>query len=295
MKTKLTITCIVCVLALNITKPLYAQQTITGFEAPESVVKYGDKLFVSNIGGTSPNPMALDSNGFISELATDGKIIQKKFQKTILNGPKGLAIAGNVLYTADINRVVGFDINSGGQVFELNIPAAAMLNDLCATDDKHLVVSETISGKIFLVNITEKNYTFLGSIEGANGVTYNAKTNKLYACGMGTNMNGTGKLFVKDIAGKDTTFTPLLNSPTGIFDGLEMTDNDHLLVTDWISMNSNKGRFVVYDLKNHTNKVYSIDPGPADVSYDRASHNFYLPQMMKNSLLIENMSSLKAE
>jgi hypothetical protein len=295
MKTKMIFTCIVCVLAINITKPLHAQQTITGFEAPESVVKYGDKLFVSNIGGMSPNPLALDSNGFISELSADGKILQKKFQKSILNGPKGLTITGGVLYTADINRVVGFNINSGEQVFELNIPAALMLNDLCTIDDNHVVVSETISGKIYLVNITEKNYTFLGSIEGANGVTYDAKTNKLYACGMGVNMNGTGKLFVKDLAGKDTSFTQLPNSPTGIFDGLEMVDSDHLLVTDWISMNSAKGRFVVYDLKDHTNKVYSIDAGPADVSYDKASHNFYLPQMMKNSLLIENMSSLKAE
>src|SRR5450432_1365757 len=126
MKTGMIITCVACALAINIAAPLYAQQTITGFEAPESVVKYRDKLFVSNIGGTSPNPMALDSNGFISELSADGKILQKKFQKSILNGPKGLAIAGNALYTADINRVVGYDINSGEQVFELNIPAAAM-------------------------------------------------------------------------------------------------------------------------------------------------------------------------
>lgn len=295
MKTKMMITGVMCVLAINITKPLYAQHTVAGFEAPESALKYGDKLFVSNIGGTSPNPLALDSNGFISELSADGKFIQKKFQKGILNGPKGLAIAGNTLYTADINRVVGFNINSGARVFELPIPGAGMLNDLCTVDDKHLAVSETVSGKIFLVALADKNYTFLGSIEGANGVTYDAATKKLYACGMGINMNGTGKLFVKDMNVKDTSFTQLPNSPTGVFDGLEIIDNDHLLVTDWISLTSTKGRFVVYDLKDHTNKVYPVDAGPADVGYDKTSHNFYLPQMMKNSILIDNMSSLKPE
>jgi hypothetical protein len=282
-------------LMLIITSPSYSQQTVTGFEAPESVIKSGNKLFVSNIGGTQPNPMALDSNGFITALSADGKLIEKKFQKSVLNGPKGLAISGNVLYTADVNRVVGFDINSGDEVFELNIPDAMMLNDLCTINNNQLAVSESISGKIYSINIIEKTHNFLGRIEGANGVTYDAKTGKLYACGMGTNMNGTGKLFVKDFSANDTSFVQLPNSPTGIFDGLEMIDNDHLLVTDWISFNSSKGRLVVYNLKDHTNKIYSIDAGPADISYDKISGNFYLPQMMKNSLLIENMSSLKPE
>src|SRR5450755_2927729 len=95
----------------------YCQQTIPGFEAPESVIKSGDKLFVSNIGGATADPMALDSNGFISELSADGKVLERKFQKGILNGPKGLAIVKEVVYVADINRVVGFNIHSGEQVF----------------------------------------------------------------------------------------------------------------------------------------------------------------------------------
>ncbi len=76
---------------------LQAQKTIRGFEAPESVIKYEGKLYVSNIGGEKPNPMALDSNGFISELSAEGKMIRKKFSRSILNGPKGLAVAGNAL------------------------------------------------------------------------------------------------------------------------------------------------------------------------------------------------------
>jgi hypothetical protein len=275
---KTTIFQVAFALMLIITSQCYSQQTVTGFEAPESVIKSGNKLFVSNIGGAQPNPMALDSNGFISELSANGKLIQKKFQKSVLNGPKGLAISGNVLYTADINRVVGFDINSGQQVFELNIPGAAMLNDLCTINNNQLAVSETISGKIYSINIIEKTYNFLGRIEGANGVTYDAKTGKLYACGMGTNMNGTGKLFVKDFSANDTSFVQLPNSPTGIFDGLEMIDNDHLLVTDWIGFNSTKGRFVVYNLKDHTNTIYSVDAGPADISYDKVSGNFIFPR-----------------
>jgi hypothetical protein len=275
--------------------PACAQQTIEGFEAPESVLKTGDKIFVSNIGGAQPNPAVKDSNGYISELSADGKIIQQKFQKTILNGPKGLAVSNNVVYVADIDRVVGFNINSGAQVFELKIPEASFLNDLCTAENNMLAVSESMSGKIYLINTTNKTYSFTGSVAGANGVTYDAKTKQLFVCGMGQQMNGTGKLFVKDINSKDTDFTELQNSPTGVFDGLEMMDDTHLLVSDWISFNSDKGRLVVYDLKNHTNAVYSVEQGPADIHYDKASGKVYIPQMPKNRILIESLNSLKKE
>jgi DNA-binding beta-propeller fold protein YncE len=269
----------------------YSQQTISGFEVPESVIKSGDRLFVSNMGGAKPDPMALDSNGFISELSTDGRIIHQKFQKSVLNSPKGLAIVKDVVYVADINRVVGFNIHSGDQVFEADIPAK-MLNDLCKVDDNHICVSETMSGRIMLIDLTNRSIRFLGSIEGANGVTYDEKTGKLYAVGMGANMSG-GKMYVKDLKSVDTTFSELLNSPTGIFDGLEMFDNSHLLASDWVSFTSKNGRLVVYDIDNHTTKVYEVDAGPADITYDKSSHQVYIPQMMNNSLLIQDMRNLQ--
>jgi hypothetical protein len=295
MKFKLSTIFIITIAAADLFTSASAQKTITGFEAPESVITSGNKIFVSNIGGAQPNPMALDSNGFISALATDGNVIQKKFNKAILNGPKGLAVIGSTLYTADINRVVGFNTGSGEKVFELNFPDAKMLNDLCTVDDQHLVVSESVVGNVYLINIANKSYDVIGNINGANGVTYDAATKKLYACGMGMNMDGSGKLYVKDMSSKSTSFTELHDSPTGVFDGIEMIDNDHLLVTDWHGADSTKGRFIVYGLKDNSMKTYGVDAGPADVHYDKTSHIFYLPQLLKNSLLIEDLNKLKAD
>ena len=227
-KTSAAMVCLLIAASFTCTQ---AQQIIDGFQAPESVLKNGDKIFVSNIGGAQPNPGAKDGDGYISELSSDGKIIQQKFQKSTLNGPKGLAVMNNVLYASDIDRVVGFDINSGEQIFELNIPGAAFLNDLCKAEDNMLAVSESMSGKIYLINTSNKSFKFFGSIPGANGVTYDANTKQLYACGMGAQMNGTGKLYVKDINSKDTLFTELQNSPTGVFDGLESRNAGHRLQT----------------------------------------------------------------
>ena len=272
----------------------FSQKTISGFEAPESVIKSGDRLFVSNMGGTKPDPMALDSNGFISELSVDGGVIHQKFQKGILNAPKGLAVVKDVVYVADVNRVVGFNVRTGEQAFEVDIPSAKMLNDLCKVDDKHVCVSETMSGRVMLIDLTDKSIRFLGSIEGANGVTYDEKTGKLYAVGMGQNMSG-GKIYQKDLTKTDTVFTVLENSPTGIFDGIEMFDKSHLIASDWISFTSPKGRLIIYDLDNHTTKSYDVDAGPADITYDPSSHTIFIPRMLVNSLLIEDIRTLQAK
>src|SRR5205085_1318269 len=156
-----------------------------------------------------------------------------KFQKTVLNGPKGLAVIGNTVYVADIDRIVGFNINSGDQEFELLIPEASFLNDLCSAGNNRLVVSESRNNKVYLINTSSKSYSFIGSIVGANGVTYDASTHQIFACGMGSQSAGPGKLYVKDLNSKDTVFTELPGSPTGVFDGLEFVDKDHLIVSDW--------------------------------------------------------------
>jgi len=51
----------------------------------------------------------------------------------------------------------------------------------------------------------------------------------------------------------------------------------------------------VYGLKDHSSKTYSADAGPADIYYDKTSHTFYLPQMIKNTLLIEDIDKLNPE
>src|SRR6266513_1449562 len=144
---------------------LRAQQIIDSLVAPESVLKVGDKIFVSNMRG-----------GFISELSADGKFIRKHFQKTVLHSPRGLASMNHAIYVTDSSRVVGFNMNSGEQVFELSIPAATFLNDLCTAGQNRLAVSDSRSGNISLINTLNKSIQFLGSIAGANGVTYNEKT-----------------------------------------------------------------------------------------------------------------------
>lgn len=259
---------------------LKAQRFIDSLVGPESILKVGDKLFVSNMRG-----------GFISELTTDGKFIRKNFSKSVLHAPKGLAAINNTIYVTDTSRVVGFDMNSGEQVFELTIPKATFLNDLCTVGQNKLAVTDSKSGNIYLITLPDKIIQFLGSIPGANGVTYDAKTKQLFACGVGVQWNGEGKLHVKNISKNDTLFNELPNSPTGFFDGIELMDDDHLIVDDW----THNGRLFIYDLKNHSSTSYTVNCGTADLYYDKSTGDVYIPDVPKNRIVIENIKTLKKD
>lgn len=256
---------------------LKAQQVIDSLAGPESILKVGNKLYVSNLRGC-----------FISELSADGKFIRKKFQKATLNAPKGLAAIGNTLYVTDTSRIVGFNMASGEQVFEFTIPGATFLNDLC-TAENNLVVSDSKTNKIHLLNLSDKTTRFLGSIAGANGLTYNRKTKQLFGCGVGPGWNGQGKIYVRKLAAKDTLFTEVKNSPAGFFDGIEFIDDNRLIVDD----HNQNGQLFIYDVRSGNSTSYPIHCSPADLYYDKASGKIYIPDLPKNRILVMNLNNLK--
>src|SRR5690349_4353595 len=109
-------------------KNAWAQQSTKALELPESVASDGTRFFVSDQG---KDAFSQDGDGFISEIDSKGNIIKLKFLPLPgekLNTPKGLTLIKNVLYAADLNRVVGFNIDTRKQVFELRIPGAQLLN-----------------------------------------------------------------------------------------------------------------------------------------------------------------------
>ncbi len=119
-----------------------------GLQTPECALWDADHdvYFVSNING---DPTAVDKNGFISKISPDGKVIELKFIESgkkgaELNAPKGLAIAGNILYVADLNVVRKFDRKSGKPRGKIAIKGSIFLNGLAVSPDgKVLYVSDS--------------------------------------------------------------------------------------------------------------------------------------------------------
>jgi len=119
-----------------------------GLKTPESVlyVPEEDIYLVSNVNGPAT---AVDGNGFISKISPDGKVLELKWidggkPGTKLDAPKGLAIAGDVLYVADIKWVRLFDRKTGKPIGNVGVGGATFLNDVSPnTNGKGVWISDS--------------------------------------------------------------------------------------------------------------------------------------------------------
>ncbi|MFT3904124.1 MAG: acetolactate decarboxylase [Niabella sp.] len=266
----------------------FSQQIINGFANPESITSDGKRYFVSNQG---QDVFSKDGDGFISEISEDGKLIKRNFlpQKGVLNAPKGLTIVNNILYVADIERVVGFDISTRKTVFELTIPQATVLNDICRLENGFIAVTETVSGNIYKINTKNKSFEIIGNIPTANGINYNEKTKQLVVCTNGKNY-GEGSVYIKTGNGD---FKELPNIANGFFDGIEWIDDNHLLISDWVTFPvKDFGKLWIYNVAEQTSQTYFTGESVADIYYNPANQKIYMPQMFQNKVIITDKNEI---
>jgi DNA-binding beta-propeller fold protein YncE len=134
---------------------VFAQVTVswkteTVLEVPESVMYYADGncLFVSNIVG---KPSDKDGIGFISKLSLTGEVSKLKWIEG-LDAPKGMAIKDGVLYVSNINELVLIDIASAKVIKKILQPNARFLNDVTITHLGDVLVSDTSTSTVYILN-----------------------------------------------------------------------------------------------------------------------------------------------
>ena len=267
-------------------------KVIEGFSFPESVVTdyMSGFVFVSNLG-EKLEPSAKDKDGFISRLSSDGNISEKKYvpKKGVLNSPKGMAISVSTLFVADVDRVVGFDISTGRQNFELDFSKekTMFLNDIAVIDNDTLFVSATDIGKIFKMFIGPKpHYEFVIDLIGANGLYFDKKAQKLYAVSFG-GQNAKGGLGVISFENNKPKYEKLTEG-TGSLDGVWLLEGDKILFSDWVAFDK-PGRLVVYDPKTKNSTTLRLPAavhGPADFFYDEHHNQLWLPSMQEGKVIV---------
>lgn len=191
------------------------------FDIPESVYYYagGDLLFVSNIGG---NPTAKDSNGFISILGTDGKLINLKFAEG-LNAPKGITVYNNNLYVTDIDNVTVIDLKTGRIKNKIPCPDASFLNDITNDDKGNLYVSDTQKDIIYKITGTKAEKWIYDNnlLKAPNGMAF--LKGKIF---VGT-VNGIAEF---DTGNKNFK---IIIQHEGMIDGLIPLNEGSFIVSDW--------------------------------------------------------------
>src|SRR3990172_6136787 len=157
MKSVFNVSLAVFALSLVILNSAYAEDITLeqlwetgGLNNPESVVYDGKSgaIYVSNVNGAAGDK---DGNGYISRLSLDGKVLDQEWVKG-LNAPKGLALSGGKLYTADIDTLVEIDIATAAITHRYQVADAKFLNDVAAAPNGDIYVSDMSMNRIHLLH-----------------------------------------------------------------------------------------------------------------------------------------------
>lgn len=239
--------------------------TTDGLKTPESVLfdSPSNLIYVSNMDGDA---LAKDGNGFISILNADGKINKLKWV-TGLNAPKGQAIHGGNLYVADIDELVIINIKDAKINHRVKVENAKFLNDVVATDDGTIYLTDTRDNKVYAYANGKINLWLEDKlIKSPNGLW--AEKGKLYV--------GTEQLLEVDL--KTKTLKPLVDKCGGI-DGLERMENGQFVYSNWA------GRIFVTKDKESIKLLDTVDKkNSADIDYVPGKKLVLVPTFSANSV-----------
>lgn len=249
--------CNICFVAMA-QKPVLQKtwETDSIMAVPESVLPDNGTLYISLIDG---GPWEADGKGAIAKLDASGKNYQPDWV-TGLNAPKGMGLAGNRLYVADMGDIVVIDIANAAIEKKISIDSATGLNDITVSADGIVYASDSRSGKIWRIE-NDSARLYLENIKGLNGLK--AVGDELFI--------GAGKSFVK--ADKQKKLTQIAEVAQGI-DGIEPAGNGDFILTAWggyIWYVSADGRVETL-LETHQQKINS-----ADIGYDPVKKIVYVP------------------
>ena len=264
-----------------------AEDKVISFSSPESVATDGQYFYVSNVGPKLA-PTEKDGDGFISRVNPDGTVDTARFVDG-LDAPKGLAIVDNILYTADIDRVMGFDLAKGQKVYEITLvgEATVFLNALEKKDKNTLFVSSTDTGKIFEVTLGDlRGYqTVITGLPGPNGLVWRERKKKLYVVCWGVDGKPNGTIGEIDTSA-DMRIFKRIGKYEGYLDGVVYTAG-HLIFSDWVAFEKKGVLRKVNISSGEVTDIPMTKPigGPADFIRDPKTGDLFVPAMIDGDLL----------
>jgi len=265
----------------------------TFFSSPESVLHYDNKLFVSNVG-TKLEPTNEDGDGYISMLNLKGEVVNKNVFDVTMNAPKGMSAYNNVLYAADINRVIGLDLKTKKQVFEVSLKKynVNFLNDIAVTETGILFVSATDTGDIYQINTNLENQALsvsklpINKLPGPNGLAYDQASHSLWVASFGVGETKKGELGKIDL---NSFEYKKISNVNGMFDGIALISDRKIMLSDWVSFDKS-GKIIELDIKTGKQRIlFEKIGGPADFAYLSDSKEVVIPKMIESKVTIQSI------
>lgn len=242
-------------------------ETKAELKTPESVLFDEERnvMYVANING---DPTEKDNNGFISILNSDGSEKNLHWVEG-LNAPKGMALYDGKLYVSDIDQLVEIEIKSGEVLKKYDAPGAVFLNDVAASSDGKVFVSDTRTAKIHLLERGQLKEWISGSpLDSPNGLF--VEYGHLYI--------GDKSIFQVDISTKSVK--EIIRDAGGV-DGLEKTSQGEFVFSNW------PGRIFIHRKGKNIKLLDTTEEkiNTADLDYSKKLDMILVPTFFDNRIV----------
>ena len=269
-----------------------------GFSFPESAVydPEQDVYFISNIHGP---PMAKDDNGYITRVDAETGDIDIKWidgarEDVTLHGPRGLSIAGDLLYAADVDSLRWFDRNTGAQRGVAAIPNSIFVNDIFALPD----------GTVYLTDSGMPGSTEGDPANPRDAVYRISSGRDVEQIASGDDLNRPdgvwvregGEVWVTAFGSKEVyrlengKKADVQQVPRGILDGLIWLDNGAFLVSSWDGNGIYYGR-----LGGPFERIIGDINSPADFGLDTRRNLLIIPHLDESVVSIHPLGGLNVK
>jgi acetyl esterase/lipase len=252
-----------------------------GFKTPESVLydPIADVYLVSNING---RPSDKDGNGFISRISPEGEILALKWidgaagsaTRFTLHAPKGMALADDRLFVADIDVVHVFDRERGGWLKEIPVEGARFLNDVAAGEDGTVYITDTGTGVVHQI-LPDGSLEQAGQTKNPNGIQVRGETVLV--------TGGSDQIFRLD---DDGEMTSVYRAPAGGLDGLVLLSDGSVLVSSWLG-----SAVYRFDDGGQVTELFSGINAPADIGFDTKRNVVLIPHFEDDRVEARPLSS----
>jgi sugar lactone lactonase YvrE len=263
-----------------------------GLATPESAYfdKRRDVYLISNING---GPADVDGNGFITRLTPQGdgeykielKFIDGARKGSLLNAPKGLTVAGDILYVADIDRVRKFDALTGAPKGEIVLKGATFVNDVATGENGYVYATDsglspqfkgTGTDAVYMISPQDDVRKLISGAELGNPNGVLATRGGVWVVTF-----GSGELYWVSDTGERKSVQAL---PQGQNDGLVFTNTGELLISSWAA-----SAVLAGESEHEFNAKISGVTSPADIGYDCTRDRVLIPLFKEDKVVIQQL------
>ncbi|MCC7158645.1 MAG: T9SS type A sorting domain-containing protein [Ignavibacteria bacterium] len=248
--------------------------TFSQYTSPESVTYDSayNRYLVTNSGGVIKQR---SSAGVVTDFAPSG------------SGSHGIRIYNGNAYACVGNRIKGFALSNGAEVFNVQLTSASFLNGMGISASGIAYISDFTGQKIYKLNLnTEAWWIYVATAGGQpNGVYVDSPRNRLLVCYWGSNAA------IKSVNLADSTINTLINTGYNNCDGIYLDKYDNVYVSSW---SPSPAKILRYDI-NFNFPAIPINSGlsnPADIFINKNADTLAVPNSGNSTVTFHDIGNI---